>query len=251
MFKNSMRIAGSNSQYFRNNNSNAIDNLERNRIWLEISNLQGAYKQTMVGYVENATNGIDRGFDSALLDTSNPVSLYSVVNTSKLAIQGKALPFDINDFVPLGFKVNTGGTYQIKLSDFDGLFNTTGIYLQDNETQTVHDFSSANSYTFTTATGTFENRFILKYTPVLGTNNSTFTNANVTVFKQNESIHISAVNASIQEVSVFDITGRLLYNKKNIHNNSLIIDNLVMAQQVILINVLSEEGQIVTKKILF
>ena len=250
MFKNSMRIAGNNSQYFRNTNSNAIDNLERNRVWIEISNTQGAYKQTMVGYVENATNGIDRGFDSTLIETNNPVSVYSVVNTEKLAIQGKALPFDSNDLVPLGFKVTTGGTYQIKLSDFDGLFATQGIYLQDNVTQTVHDFSTG-SYTFTTPTGTFDGRFILKFSPVLGTNNPIFTNANVTVFKQNESIHINAANASIQEVSVFDITGRLLYNKKNVHNNSLIIDNLTAAQQVILINVLSEEGQIVTKKILF
>jgi hypothetical protein len=204
----------------------------------------------MVGYVENATNGIDRGFDSALLDSNNTVSLYSVVNTSKLAIQGKALPFDSNDLVPLGFKVTTAGSYQIKLSAFDGLFSTTGIYLQDNLTQSVYDLS-AGAYSFTSAAGTFENRFILKYTPVLGTTTSTFTNANVTVFKQNESIHINAVHASIQEVSVFDITGRLLYNKKNIHNNSLIIDNLAAAQQVILVNVLSEEGQIVTKKILF
>jgi len=249
-FKNSMRVSGNNSQYFRNTNSNAIDNLERHRIWLEISNAQGAYKQTMVGYVENATNGIDRGFDSALLNSSNPVSLYSVVNTSKLAIQGKALPFDTNDLVPLGFNVTTGGTYQIKLSDFDGLFSTQGIYLQDNVTQTVHDFSTG-SYSFTTATGTFEDRFILKFSPVLGTTTSTFTNANVIVYKQNDFIHINAVHASIQEVSVFDITGRLLYNKKNVRNNNLIIDNLVMAQQVILINVLTEEGQIVTKKIQF
>lgn len=250
MFKNSMRISGNNSQYFRNSNSNAIDNLERHRIWVEISNAQGAYKQTMVGYVENATNGIERGFDSALLETTNPVSLYSVVNTSKLAIQGKALPFDSNDLIPLGFKVTTGGTYQIKLSDFDGLFSTQGIYLQDNVTQTVHDFSTG-SYTFTTATGTFDDRFILKFSPTLGTNNPTFTNANVTVFKQNEALHINVLNATIQEVSVFDITGRVLYNKKNVRNNTLIIDNLTAAQQIILVNVLSEEGQLVTKKIQF
>ncbi|MFI0491855.1 beta strand repeat-containing protein, partial [Flavobacterium sp.] len=65
-FKNYMRISGgasgvNNSQFFKNTNSKSklTNTVEKNRIWLDISNDQGAFKQLLVGYITDATNGYD------------------------------------------------------------------------------------------------------------------------------------------------------------------------------------------------
>src|SRR5690606_8554704 len=104
-FDNSMRVAGSNSNFYRvaapGAAPYAVQSIgERHRLWLNISNAAGLSKQTLVGYVSSATNGIDRGFDGKVADAGNPVSLYSLVDGTALAIQGRALPFDVSDVVP-------------------------------------------------------------------------------------------------------------------------------------------------------
>jgi hypothetical protein len=96
-FKNDMRVpagANNNDQFFRavNPSPTAVQHVA-NRIWLDVTNTQGAYKQTMVGYAENATNEIDRGYDSPFVDIGNATLLYSHVNGDKFSIQGKPMPF--------------------------------------------------------------------------------------------------------------------------------------------------------------
>jgi hypothetical protein len=73
VFTNSMRVAGNNNQFFRMSNQS----LERHRYWLDISNTQGAFKQLLVAYVENATLGNDIVFDAEAAEAGNVISLYT------------------------------------------------------------------------------------------------------------------------------------------------------------------------------
>ena len=134
-FRNSMRLVGNNSQFFRLDDQSAtssIQDLEKHRIWLDIIENELNYKQTLIGYCENATNGIDRGFDSSFLPAGNVVNLYSINGDDKLIIQGRTLPFMVNDEVPLGFISSNSGNFTIRLYDFDGLFENQDIFLKDN-----------------------------------------------------------------------------------------------------------------------
>ena len=63
-----MRISGNNDQFFRLNAQQTVSDLESHRIWLDISNAQGAFKQTLIGYVETATDDVDRLFDGELMN---------------------------------------------------------------------------------------------------------------------------------------------------------------------------------------
>jgi trimeric autotransporter adhesin len=54
-----------------------------------------------------------------------------------LAIQGRALPFDGTDIVPLAFKTKLAGDYTIAIDHVDGLFSgNQEVYLLDNTTGT-------------------------------------------------------------------------------------------------------------------
>ncbi len=248
-FNNSMRVSGNNSQFYKNNSSTSDD---RSRVWLEMYNNQGAYKQTLVGYTANATNEYDSGYDGELLDGGNSIAFYSTLSPMKLIIQGKGLPFSDQDIVPLGFQVTTAGTYEIKLSNFDGVFNTQNVYLEDKLLNIIHNLKESN-YSFTTNIGSFDSRFVLRYTDtsLLQSTNHLFSDDSVVVYKDVQAIHINSGTTDMEEIAIYDVRGSLLYLKKGLQVANFSISNLESSHQMILIQITSVDGKIVTKKLIY
>jgi hypothetical protein len=254
-FMNSMRAVGGNDNFYRStatSQTNSLSSsLEKNRVWLDIFNTTGAYKQTMVGYIQNATNGYDRGFDGKNLDVGNQVNLYSFVGDTKLGIQGKALPFSDSDIVPLGYKSTIPDSYSISLSNFDGLFTSQNVYLEDKLLNVIHDLKASN-YTFATNAGTFDDRFQLRFTSsALSTNQSVFSEDSVVAYKKNSEVYVTTAVTAIKDIAIYDMRGRLLLEEKNINSNEFSTQNFNSSQQVIIIKVTNVDGKIVSKKIIY
>jgi len=250
-FKNSMRIVGNNDQFFKFSSDSHLNptnqDFEKHRIWLDVVGNQGSYKQTLVGYAQNATNEMDRGFDGEFLDVGNPVAIYSINNGSRLNVQGRALPFNVDDEVALGFRTTTTGSFQINLYDFDGLFENQDIYIKDNFLNIIHDLKSG-SYSFVSESGTFENRFVLVYkNSLLGVSNSVFNADSVILYKPHSKVIINSGATLMKEVKVFDVRGRLLMEKKEI-NASIIDFDLGTTNQVLLFHITSDDSRTIVKK---
>lgn len=251
-FRNSMRVAGANSQFFRLNNTST---LEKNRLWLDFTNVNDSdeFKQVLVGYIENATNAYENGFDGDIIEAGNTVSFYSIADSKNLTIQGRALPFNSNDQVAIGYKSAVTSNFQIALSSMDGLFEDTsvGVYLEDTLLHVIHDLRQS-PYQFVTEAGTFDTRFILRYNNTLLNVNPNELNANnVVVFKQNEKIRIETTNIMMQSVKVFDIQGRLILAKDGINSQSATLQKVGLANQALMVQITSVEGVTITKKIIF
>ena len=154
-FNNSQRIADNNNQFFR------TQNIERNRMWLNLTKTGGGFYQTAVGYITGATQGVD-SFDGKYFNDGT-MTLNSIINNENYVIQGRSLPFDDTDVVPLSLTVAAAGEYTISIDHLDGFFSgDQRIFLKDNTTNSLYDLKEA-SYTFTTAAGTFANRFSIVY----------------------------------------------------------------------------------------
>jgi hypothetical protein len=251
MFTNGMRVAGNNNQFFKPGKTGKATDLEKHRVWLDLSNDGGAFKETLVGYIEGATNGYDDNFDGLSFDANPYIDFYSINNESKLVIQGRSLPFEDSDIVPLGYRSTIAGNFTIAINQTDGILENHPIYLEDKLTQTIHDLRLAN-YSFTTAIGTFNDRFVLKYTnKTLGTDDFENEGNDVLVAVLNKVITITSAKDNINRVSVYDISGKQLYKKNNIKNLKLIIENLHAANQVLLVTIVLENGTSVTRKIIF
>ena len=250
-FKNSMRIAGNNNQFFKNSATpTTVNTEEKHRIWLGVNDLQGSYKETLVGYVSGATSGLDRGFDGELLSQTQ-ACIYTLAGTTALSIQGRPLPFEVSDEVPVGFHADTDGTFTISLVDFDGLFSNQDIYLEDKLLNVIQDIKASN-YSFASNSGTFDNRFVLRYTnSALNTNATIFSEESVIVFKNNQKIMVNAHNTILDTVEIFDIRGRELFKQKNINSSQFEVTNFISSQEILLVRVTSVDGRIVTKKIIY
>jgi hypothetical protein len=241
-FDNSMRIAGNNAQFFRSNTG-------RSRIWLNLTNTDGIFSQTMVAYMPGATTGIDAKIDGPYFNDSQ-MALTSIIDNSEFAIQGRALPFDPADNVPLGFKTTVAGNYTIALDHVDGLFegDATSIFLKDNTTNVISDLK-AGSYAFASEAGIFNTRFEIIYSPLLTVGNPDWNANQIVVYKDKEDIVVNAGKIIVANVKVFDIRGSLLAEKKY-EGNAEVTITVRSSHQVLLLQVTSEDGRTFTRKII-
>ncbi len=256
IFNNSMRLISNlpidNSQFFKTKNPKAkLAIIEKNRIWLNLTNTEGAFKQTLLGYITGATNEYDNAFDGESYDGQEFVDFYSVNQDKNLVIQGRALPFDENDLVPLGFRSTIEGTFTIAIDQTDGFLSNQAVFLEDNLTNTIFDLKSGN-YSFTSKSGTFNDRFVLRYT------NKTLENTNfeaienqVLVSSKNKQIKINSTVETIDKVLIYDLLGREIYQKNNVNTTELNILNLVSSKQVLIAKVTLKNGKEVSKKIIY
>lgn len=242
-FNNSMRIANNQNQFFR---TKAV---ERNRIWLNLSNSTATINQMMVAYMTNATAGIDVAIDGKYLNDS-PTALNSLINNEEFAIQGRSLPFDATDVVPMSFKTTTAGDYSIAIDHVDGLFTgNQAVILVDNLAGIETDLKTT-SYIFAASAGTDKTRFSLKYQKTLGINTPTFDENSVTIFKNKGTISIKSSLESIANVKVFDINGRLLFEKSKVNTNETNIESSKFTNQVLIVKITSTDNKIVNKKVI-
>jgi len=235
------------NQFFRN--SSPVSQIEKHRLWLNLTNQSGVYSRMLVGYAQGASNNIDR-FDGKYFNDSQ-VALTSLINNEEYSIQAKSLPFSTEDTIPLGLKIIAAGTYTISLDKMDGMFEDGQlVYLEDTFTSTIHNLS-ASDYTFSAEAGNFNNRFVLRFsTESLGIDEPLNANA-VAVFVSNNSIIINSVNIDIKSITVYDIQGRKLFNQDAVNSTEFKIDTLTKNNQVLIVQIKDQEGNLISKKVIF
>jgi len=261
VFNNIMRLAGTtladktgtNQQFFKTKNpdTKTTSIIEKHRVWLNLSNTQGAFKQTLIGYVTDATNDYDSRFDGESFDGNEFVDFYSINQDKNLVIQGRALPFDENDEVPLGFRSTIEGSFTINIDQVDGSLANQAVFIEDKLTNTVFDLKGGN-YTFNTLAGTFNDRFVLRYTnKTLGTNDLVTQSNQVLISVKNKEIKINSFSETIDKVTIYDVLGRQIYQNGNVNSNEFLITNLVSSHQTLIVKTSLQNGKTVTDKIIY
>lgn len=250
-FTNSMRVSGSNSQFYRSAQSPQTDPINY-YIHLNLTNTQGAFKQIAIGYQDLATNGYDFGTD-ALASTQGAITFYSIIPplTLGFGIQGRALPWGIVDQIPLGFNTTVAGNYTIAIDHFNPYFSDKNIFLQDTSNGILHDLKAA-PFNFTTAVGTFNTRFKLVYQdPLLSNVDFSNLKKEVFVYNQNNQIGVNSISEKIATIAVYNILGQLLLEEKNLNQNTVLISKIAKQNQPIIIKTTLESGQTIAKKLIF
>ncbi|WP_299517947.1 T9SS sorting signal type C domain-containing protein [uncultured Flavobacterium sp.] len=107
-------------------------------------------------------------------------------------------------------------------------------------------------YAFTSLSGTFDDRFELRFTnetlslnPIFNTKNSILCYAN------DSDIVIKSKDIHIQSIMIFDGSGRLLFDKNKLGISEIIISDVTKNNQLLLVQVETEDGIKSTQKIIF
>ncbi|PJE41308.1 MAG: hypothetical protein CUR32_09035 [Flavobacterium sp.] len=259
-FNNSLRLGTAdaiydNSVFFRNANTAMsptadLPTEEKNRIWLDIVNTaDGQVDTTLLGYSTNSTLAYDSAYD-CFFAPRGKVSLYSLIDQKPFIIQGRPLPFDINDQVPMGINIVSNGSHTIAIKKTDGIFvDDINIYLQDLELNVIHDLKQS-PYAFTANKGIIDNRFIIRYT------NSTLSNGEfealantVVVSGSNGVLSVTSQRENIKEVMVYDVLGRELLRAEGLDSLNFTGSNITQSNQALIVKVTLENKATITKKI--
>ncbi|NNT72034.1 T9SS sorting signal type C domain-containing protein [Flavobacterium sp. IMCC34852] len=248
-FNNGQRSDDNADQFFRNNPSTNNTNNEAHRIWLNLTGATNEFSQMVVGYFTNATQGADE-FDSKYFN-DGAVALNTKIGATEYVIQGRALPFQSTDVIPLNFKVTNPGTYTLAIDHVDGLFTAGAqdIFIKDNLNGTYNNLN-ISAYTFASDAGTFADRFEIVYQSPLEVGSPIFNPNQVIIYKnETNDFVINTGNTVMSTVKVFDIRGRMLLEKSEI-NSSQVTITTGQANEVLLIQITSQDGLVVTKKVI-
>ncbi|WP_146171720.1 T9SS sorting signal type C domain-containing protein [Flavobacterium magnum] len=242
-FNNTMRIGNNDGQFFRTNTEN------KSRFWLNLNNDGANVSQMLVGYLDGATLNIDESMDGKLIDMEGP-SLSSLVDGAAFTIQGRPTPFQNTDTVKLNFKAAQSGNYTISLDHFDGVFaDGAEIFLKDDFTGTLHNLKDS-AYAFVSSEGDFADRFqVVFQNTTLGTSTASQDEKSVVVYNDRGVVHIKSAAFTINEVKIFDVQGRLIYYRDNVNGDNTTIENLPAASQILMVQIKSDAGGTVVKKI--
>ena len=248
VFNNTMRRAVNNSQFFRASEEN--ETLPISRLWLNISGENNEFKQAAIAYSDQATLGLDYGWDGKAFTTDGPVAIYTTVENVDLGIQARPA-FTVSDIIPFIYKVTNAGNYIITLDHFDGVFSQgQDIYLKDNQLLTITNLKESN-YHFITEAGVYADRFEIVYQPQALIGNTHVRHAeNVTISQKDGVIAINSNSGNLTDIAIYDVTGKLLYKSENLKDDKKLIYQLQPKQQLLLVTITTENAR-VTKKILF
>jgi hypothetical protein len=273
-FNNSQRIAGSNNQFFRANtpkgkvvslgtatqtqtastSSTTAVETNKNRIWLNLTNDQGAYSQALLGYAAPATDGQDKLWDATYFDGfANVIGFYSLLDGNRFTVQAKGIPQNATeDSFLLGYRSNISGAFSISLDNLDGLFEDMDAILLIDRLTGQNQNLKEGSYTFTTQKGVFDDRFIIQFAnQTLSLEDSNLLTENeVKVYRSGAQLQIESNIDLLDQVSIFDLTGKRLFIKSSVDSNALILPANLQSG-VLLAKIKLQNGKTVTKKVVF
>lgn len=254
IFNNDMRKLKNENQILK------TTSIQKNRIWLNltdnsvsiaapVSNAVSKHtNQMMVAYMTNATLGVDDAIDG-LYYNDYQTALTSLISGDEYIIQGRPVPFDGTDVVPLAFKTTTDGNFIIAIDHVDGLFSgSQDIVLKDNTTGVETDLK-AGPYTFAATAGVDNARFSLKYQKTLKVNAYAFNDNSVNLYKNEGTMHIKSSESAIDKVKIYDISGRLIFEKSKVNANETTIESAKFGKQILVVEITSENQIKVSKKL--
>lgn len=265
-FNNAMRISGdnSNTQFFEPNNG--TENKDNNssyadpeRFWLNLVSDNGAANQLLVGYINEATDDFDLGYDTKRnLSSNNSTIIYTGINdisNEKFVIQGKnSNSLSVKEVIPIGFKttINVPTIFTFSLIKLEGSFlENNNVYLKDNLLNAIHNLKTSD-YNFTSEIGEYNDRFEIVFTE------DALSLGEVKV--ENNALHIIELqNGDVQfkvssqyelkSIEIIDLLGRTLY-KLNAQGNSQTFTLSNLSQTTYLAKVELTNGYVITKKAL-
>lgn len=195
----------------------------------------------------DATNQIDNQIDGKMFNYDG-TKLYSIIAGREFSVQGRMLPFETSDAVPLGIKTPESGKYIISLAGYDGIFlEGQKIYLKDNKLNLTHCLSESD-YAFESESGIFDKRFEIVYEEetIMGTDD--LTSNSIQIYKDRNYIVVDSKTAKILTVEFHDLNGRNLYRDEKLNTNYYRVK--IASQGVLIVRAQTENGEIQTRKLI-
>jgi len=203
------------------NNPNATPEI---RIHTKINDTY--YRENVLAFRNNTNLSYNR-----FCDGKNPSVLksdtYFIADDKKLVI--KSIEYDIDTRLPFGLNAdNETNTYSVTINSLTNVSDNIEVYVYDKEDDTYTDIRNG-AFEITLVQGEYDNRFevVFKDASKETIEENLITEAEVTgsfsVFQNNSNNQLIIKNPKsyiVKSFTMYDVTGKLIYNKHNLGNDT-------------------------------
>lgn len=257
-FTNAMRVAStsSNSQFFKQKVTKK--ETSSNKLWVNLTTDTGIFSQILVGYVNGASKNYDGlAYDAPrVINTNHNAVLYSLAdaNSMKFVIQGKS-PSDLNteETIKLGYSasINENMSYTLSIAQYEGRFlSNNSVLIKDKLLDVTHNLSNQD-YTFTSASGEFNDRFEIVFSTeaTLSTQSIAIEDL-VNISRFNDDIQFKSKTSRFETIRIYNIQGKEVYTTKQ-NTNSISVPVSGFNSSIYIAKIHLVGGKTITKKIRF
>ncbi|WP_179353850.1 PQQ-dependent sugar dehydrogenase [Winogradskyella vidalii] len=249
-FLSDIRTYGTSDDFIVGRNSSTNDN--EGYIKLQITNQDSESYDTAIHFNENASLGLDAGYDAAMFggnSTEFCINSYLVNDNlgDPIAIQALGTDDLVSTIVPLGINAEQGQVITVSLSEFT-LPITTKVYLEDNITNTF-TLLNENDYSFTALNSiSGDGRFYLRFeNETLNVSNQDFNTLKITTNQNDKTIEITGQLNQETLFKLYDIHGRVILTQNlevNTTQQTIAVSHLNTGIYIVELNSVSGERRI-------
>ncbi|MEQ8548685.1 MAG: choice-of-anchor Q domain-containing protein [Cyclobacteriaceae bacterium] len=171
--------------------------------------------ELIIGFTEQGTAADDYGLDARKYQGEEPLAFYSVMNDSRMAIQG--LPIfhatDDDQLVSLGTDLPQAGEYEIEVMKLSGFSDGQSVLLRDKVSEKTYDLFTTQNITFQAdAETTGSDRFEL-----LVTNRKDILAVakprQLGFYGDESGLTIFYQEAILEQISIYDLSGKVIFDE--------------------------------------
>jgi hypothetical protein len=182
--------------------------------------------EVAMAFNPNTTDNYDIGYDGISPDSNGDNLVYFGQNNYDKKCVITTLPFDIEKRIPIAFKCAAQSTFKVKVSEIINFTDSENVYIYDKETGVYHDIKNGE-FNSSLPAGDNNTRFevTFKKLDVLPNELNILVADSFEVFQNNKNSMLTIANSLGRDVlncEVYDISGKLVINKKNLGTNNLI-----------------------------
>ncbi len=234
-FTNSLRTASGNGQLFSQG--------ENVKAWLSATSSGNHYNQTLITFMEGASDDLDWGYDAEKIRGNSYLSLYTFIDEKAMAIQGFG-PLVQNKVVPLGLASGENTTITLNLDSAHNLANAE-LILEDAQLNVFHNLSDGE-YTFNALEMEYSTRFYLHFNAA--TTGLSEEKGLGSMYYNDGRVYIKTNVEGQLDFDVFNTMGQNVYSLTKMPNGLTSIDLPVLSSGTYIIRMVND-GQVLTDKI--
>lgn len=209
----------------------------------------GPISQTVLAFNSQSTAGVDRFMDASS-PNDNPVNVYFIISNKEFVIN--SMPFDINKKIPIGFRNLAQANYKITVNEILNLPEVENVYLHDKTTDDFYDLKNG-FHELSLAAGTTNTRYEITFIKNTLSNNE-FVKNDIILFHSNSEKIVKVNNLMQKElnsINLYDISGRLIFQKKGLGNESSVqFSTSNLNDGIYIVKLIVENQQEINQKII-
>ncbi|GEM_PF-6076923 len=227
-FTDAMKISG-------NNDDGSFFRKSSEKTEIRISLKGDFYNETLISFIADATDAKDWAYDAVKLSGNTGASLYTLLEDSRLAIQG--VP-NISGYreIALGYDLAEQGQYSIELSAL-GLSDQYEVFILDQETGVKYSSQALADEQLTLPAGKNQGRFLIIIEPAVITEITDQIGDKLVVYTKDGKLILKGVKMETGNLRIYDMQGRTIMDNNYADLSSINLPNGLVTGQLYLFKI--------------